>query len=148
MKKKILSLALALVLTLALTPSAFAATRPDETFSFDWLGANLVSTVVTPHEYLGNASIGNLWYWGGETMITNSFSVFVVEDDSLGVEINSYTTSRSIDFYSYDYNENFANFMGIQPGDDGGVWLAAHFYTNRDKMPAGTAEDPFVFPFY
>ena len=148
MKKKILTLALTLALILALAPSAFAATMPDETFNADWLGATFVSTVVTPHEYLGEVKIGNLWYWGGETLITNNFSVFVVEDDSLGVEVNTYTTSRSGDFYSYDYKENFANFMGIGQIMDGEVWLAADFYTDRDKMPAGTKEDPLVFPFY
>jgi hypothetical protein len=81
MKKRILTLALALSLVLALAPMTTAANPlPDEEINGSFI--DLKVSVTTPHGYLGKVSVGGLHDWDGN-MIDYDYSVkvFVIADD-------------------------------------------------------------------
>lgn len=91
--KSVLSGALALTLSLALTVTSFAAPMPDQTWTANWEGGtNFTASVTSPHDYLGAVKIGGLSDTNGESINFN-FDVFVVDDSVKSLPYAMYTNS-------------------------------------------------------
>jgi hypothetical protein len=143
MKRRILSLALTVVLVLALAvPAAFAAPKPDEAFTAEWLGAELRTVVITPHDYVGDTTIGNLFY-ESEKLFPYEFAVFVVDDSVSTFEVQSYTTKRTTDFVAGWGDEDGVNYSGLYLSD-GKANISDGTSPKKEKA---TKEDPFHFYF-
>lgn len=96
MKKRILYLALAVILILSLSQTALAAQMPEDNFKFD-NGTIFTANIATQHDYLGDVKFGNLLFPDGSPC-DYAFSVFVVDDSVEALYGNVYISKRPVDF--------------------------------------------------
>ena len=155
MKKRFLSLALAIVFVLTLVPTAFAAPRePYEGEEFPE-GNVFRWSFPVDHDYLGKVKVGGLYLGANEEEYTSDFSIFVVDDDVEVFTVEAYSTTDneyrslvgmySILYLGYElFDEETGDFEIV---DDG----KAHLYWNfLDEEILGTKDAPisFEFPVY
>lgn len=137
MKKRVLSLLLALVMTLAFAPTALAAPMEDNEMVLEWLNDTVInSTIVTPHEYLGDVQFGNLWLFGEPC--DWEFPVLIVDDAVTSLDLNVYVSQKNGDFVAPEISGGLSYYDGQ---------VNTVFQTIDAIDAAITQEDPVVLSF-